>query len=66
MRYPSYTDFVQRGPVQDAQSIASKSFNRFGWIFQGKSTDAFVEETAYLGPWNGHVNGALVMKELHK
>ncbi|KAH0610730.1 uncharacterized protein H6S33_011157 [Morchella sextelata] len=34
------------------------------WIYQGRSSHAFQEDTSYLGPFNGHVNGALVMKEL--
>ncbi|KAJ4301338.1 hypothetical protein N0V90_003430 [Kalmusia sp. IMI 367209] len=37
------------------------------WIYQGNSFDAFTDnssyDTAYLGPFNGHVNGALIMKE---
>lgn len=52
-----------------------------GWIYHGKSSDAFLEATDYLvgdgeaytqfrvtdhikGPFNGHVNGAIIMKEL--
>jgi hypothetical protein len=37
-----------------------------GWVFMGVSTEAFTAENEYLGPFNGHVNGSLVMKELHK
>ena len=37
------------------------------WIYQGNSFDAFTDnssyDSAYLGPFNGHVNGALIMKE---
>lgn len=37
------------------------------WLNQGTSFDAFTDDqdydTSYLGPFNGHVNGALVMKE---
>jgi hypothetical protein len=36
-----------------------------GWIYQGVSTEAFNHES-YLGPFNGHINGGLVMKELHR
>lgn len=31
----------------------------------GDSLGAFGEQS-YLGPFNGHVNGSLVMKELHE
>ncbi|ERF76404.1 hypothetical protein EPUS_06962 [Endocarpon pusillum Z07020] len=58
--------FYERNPVQNNQFQTPDGYNRIGWIFQGMSTNAFEQETAYLGPWNGHVNGALVMKELHK
>ncbi|KAK3368704.1 hypothetical protein B0H63DRAFT_529067 [Podospora didyma] len=34
------------------------------WNLFGSSTEAFGER-AYLGPFNGHVNGAIIMKELH-
>ncbi|KAF8453889.1 hypothetical protein BDZ91DRAFT_853126 [Kalaharituber pfeilii] len=37
-----------------------------GWVYQGRSSDAFKEETSYVGPFGGHVNGAVVMKELQK
>jgi hypothetical protein len=37
------------------------------WVYQGNSFDAFSDnsayDSAYLGPFNGHVNGALIMKE---
>jgi hypothetical protein len=37
------------------------------WIYQGNSFDAFSDnstyDAAYLGPFNGHVNGVLIMKE---
>jgi hypothetical protein len=35
------------------------------WNYFGKSMDAF-GASEYLGPFNGHVNGACIMKELHK
>jgi hypothetical protein len=38
---------------------------RATWVFMGDSLGAFGEES-YLGPFNGHVNGSLVMKELHE
>jgi hypothetical protein len=41
-----------------------------GWTYQGSSADAFTDgdnyNAAYLGPFNGHVNGACIMKELHR
>ncbi|KAF2259587.1 hypothetical protein CC78DRAFT_591763, partial [Lojkania enalia] len=37
-----------------------------GWVYLCSSEDAFKEDTQYMGPLNGHVNGGLVMKELHK
>ena len=40
-----------------------------GWVYLCSSEDAFdASKTgkAYLGPLNGHVNGGLVMKEIHK
>ncbi|KAK6515999.1 hypothetical protein TWF281_004589 [Arthrobotrys megalospora] len=36
------------------------------WSYNGKSSDAFNKDTEYLGPFNGHVNGATIMKELEK
>ncbi|KAF9880612.1 hypothetical protein CkaCkLH20_01654 [Colletotrichum karsti] len=36
-----------------------------GWNYFGESKDAF-GLNAYLGPFNGHVNGACIMKEIHK
>ncbi|KAJ0426754.1 hypothetical protein BJY00DRAFT_306749 [Aspergillus carlsbadensis] len=38
--------------------------NQSAWIYQGSSWDAFDPQKAYLGPFNGHFNGAVVMKEL--
>ena len=35
------------------------------WTYFGESMDAF-GRSEYLGPFNGHVNGACVMKELHR
>ncbi|KAK3941639.1 hypothetical protein QBC46DRAFT_258295 [Diplogelasinospora grovesii] len=35
------------------------------WIHFGESMDAF-GRSEYLGPFNGHVNGAPIMKELHE
>ena len=38
-----------------------------GWIYLCSSMDAFdAPGKAYLGPLNGHVNGGIVMKEIHK
>ncbi|EAQ84601.1 hypothetical protein CHGG_08615 [Chaetomium globosum CBS 148.51] len=34
------------------------------WNYFGKSMDAF-GASEYLGPFNGHVNGACIMKEMH-
>lgn len=36
------------------------------WIYQGQSNDAFSDADQYLGPFNGHVNGACIMKEIHQ
>ncbi|RSL99875.1 hypothetical protein CDV31_012009 [Fusarium ambrosium] len=35
------------------------------WNYFGHSRDAF-GDASYLGPFNGHVNGACIMKELHE
>jgi hypothetical protein len=38
---------VQReNPLNDSQQS-------IGWLYQGNSFDAFQDETAYLGPFNG-------------
>ena len=34
------------------------------WLYLGSSFDAFKSDTKGRGPFSGHVNGALVMKEL--
>ena len=52
----------QRDNVNDIQNHAK---NVIGWVYQGQSLDAFSEHDSYLGPFNGHVNGACIMKELH-
>jgi hypothetical protein len=38
--------------------------NNQSWTYFGESMDAF-GSAEYLGPFNGHVNGAPIMKELH-
>ncbi|KAH8105193.1 hypothetical protein BXZ70DRAFT_510162 [Cristinia sonorae] len=38
--------------------------NRQGWIYFGDSTHAFNSATAELGPFDGHVGGGIIMKEL--
>ncbi|KAK4141061.1 uncharacterized protein C8A04DRAFT_39390 [Dichotomopilus funicola] len=50
--------FYQNDIVNGA---GSESF----WNYFGKSMDAF-GESEYLGPFNGHVNGACIMKELRR
>jgi hypothetical protein len=35
------------------------------WNYFGRSRDAF-GPNSYLGPFNGHVNGACIMKEIHQ
>jgi hypothetical protein len=51
-------DIIQRtNPNRDRKKPST-------WIYLGDSTDAFDEHKSYLGPFNGHVNGSLVMKEL--
>ena len=52
----------QRDIVNDIQNQGK---NVIGWVYQGQSLDAFSEHDSYLGPFNGHVNGACIMKELH-
>lgn len=38
-----------------------------GWVYLCSSMDAFdAPGKAYMGPLNGHVNGGIVMKEIHK
>ncbi|GIJ84914.1 hypothetical protein Asppvi_003765 [Aspergillus pseudoviridinutans] len=49
--------FYGRGPL-------SHDYNIISWIYQGSSWDAFKPESSYLGPFNGHINGAPIMKEL--
>jgi hypothetical protein len=36
------------------------------WWWLGNSWNAFKDETRYKGPFDGHVNGSLVMKELNR
>lgn len=45
--------------------FANENLQLQGWNFFGESKDAF-GPNAYLGPFNGHVNGACIMKEIHK
>ena len=52
----------QRDNVNDIQNHVT---DVIGWVYQGQSLDAFSEHDSYLGPFNGHVNGACIMKELH-
>jgi hypothetical protein len=40
--------------------------NEPGWLYFGCSKDAFKIDTQGKGPFCGHVNGALVMKELER
>ncbi|KAI9170659.1 hypothetical protein HJFPF1_00129 [Paramyrothecium foliicola] len=39
------------------------------WTYQANSLDAFTDgasyDASYLGPFNGHVNGGTIMKEIH-
>ncbi|KAK1491490.1 hypothetical protein CCUS01_03276 [Colletotrichum cuscutae] len=38
-----------------------------GWVYLCSSMDAFdAPGKAYLGPLNGHINGGILMKEIHK
>jgi hypothetical protein len=62
--YRLTTLFIQRGQIENNAPLGGEGRN--GWIYQGVSTDAFTNEMSYLGPFNGHINGAIVMKELHK
>jgi hypothetical protein len=50
--------FYQNDFANDEQDLQ-------GWNYFGRSSDAF-GANAYLGPFNGHVNGACIMKEIHK
>ena len=52
----------QRDLLQTNPPLATPST---AWIYQGASADAF-GQYSYLGPFNGHVNGSLLMKELRK
>lgn len=52
-------DTVQRDTVIGQDTLK-------GWIYQGQSNDAFSDADQYLGPFNGHVNGACIMKEIHQ
>lgn len=45
--------------------FANGDYQLQGWNYFGESMDAF-GPNSYLGPFNGHVNGACVMKEIHK
>ncbi|EON68666.1 hypothetical protein W97_07924, partial [Coniosporium apollinis CBS 100218] len=58
--------YYSRNEVLSDQAKSPNGRSHKGWIYQGVSTDAFTEDKSYLGPLHGHVNGALVMKELHK
>ncbi|OJJ76862.1 hypothetical protein ASPBRDRAFT_201942 [Aspergillus brasiliensis CBS 101740] len=46
------------------ESINDDAQNR-KWTYQANSSNAFSDDMSYLGPFNGHVNGACIMKELH-
>ena len=37
-----------------------------GWIFQREPMSTFRDLDQYLGPFNGYVNGACIMKEIHQ
>ena len=56
-----FVDYIFDGQQRD---IVQKDTS--GWVFHGESMDAFGELDQYLGPFNGHVNGACIMKEIHQ
>ncbi|KAK4224652.1 hypothetical protein QBC38DRAFT_12997 [Podospora fimiseda] len=60
----SDSDFLQVASW-DGHTFRFYQRDSFGWNFFGNSLDAF-GRNAYLGPFNGHVNGAVVMKELRE
>ncbi|KAI8660255.1 Tyrosinase-Cu-bd domain-containing protein [Fusarium keratoplasticum] len=51
--------FYQRDTFEEDTPAEHQAWNYFG-----HSQDAF-GDSSYLGPFNGHVNGACIMKELH-
>ena len=65
----SKTAFLQAACF-DPQNRWFNFYHRIGtpekahWQYHGCSKDAFEQDSRYLGPFCGHVNGALVMKEL--
>ena len=52
-------DKVKRDSINESETVK-------GWIYHGESNDAFSDADQYLGPFNGHVNGACIMKEIHQ
>ena len=73
-RHFATSEFVN--PHRYARSLKMTSVQRdlidkdpngqIGWLYFGKSEDAFDDNTAYLGAFNGHVNGVCMMKEIHR
>ncbi|KAK0381117.1 hypothetical protein CLIM01_01474 [Colletotrichum limetticola] len=55
------------GSVSWAPWFVLIAATQHGWVYLCSSMDAFdAPGKAYLGPLNGHVNGGIVMKEIHK
>jgi len=62
---PSLTSLIFSDDATDTEHQRDQtSRGRHIWNYFGNSTDAF-GANAYLGPFNGHVNGSCIMKELH-
>ncbi|KAL4860700.1 hypothetical protein BDV12DRAFT_204775 [Aspergillus spectabilis] len=47
-----------------SRGLLDQNAAQSAWVYQGSSWDAFDAEKSYLGPFNGHINGVVVMKEL--
>ncbi|KAK3985450.1 hypothetical protein QBC44DRAFT_384841 [Cladorrhinum sp. PSN332] len=60
----SESDFLQVASW-DGRTFRFYQRGSIGWNYFGNALDAF-GANAYLGPFNGHVNGSVIMKELHE
>ena len=73
-RFFAFTRYGLRCPLIQDGTLINRQVEEIGlpvgnraWVYQGNSLEAFSDNSAYdasyLGPFNGHVNGALIMKE---
>lgn len=65
LQVASWDSTIQEFRFYGRESI-NESETQSGWVYMGRSSEAFSKEKSYLGPFNGHVNGTPIMKELHQ